>query len=147
MAGKARVAGADGIRVVGIAELQKELRNVSTDLPKDLRKLNLAAAAVVAEEARTKAPNQSGKLRGSIVARAEQRGASVKGGGARVPYFGFIDFGNKVHGGGGVGRRDSHPRPFLHKGRIIYPALSDKFDEVIELYEDGLADLIERAGL
>lgn len=135
------------IVVEGLRELQKSLRAVSSDLPKELRKANKAAADDVVPAAQRRAPSRTGKLRKSIVARAEQRGASVKGGGARVPYFGFIDFGNKIGVGGGVGRHDSHPRPFIKRGRIIYPAVTEKRDEILDTYERALAGLIRSAGL
>lgn len=129
------------IIVSGIADVQRALRGVSADLPKELRKVNLAAAETVRDAARGRAPSRSGKLRASIAARAEQRGASVKGGGARVPYFGFIDF------GGSVGRNNSVTRPFIRKGRIIYPAIDDKRDEIFGTYERGLNTLLRAAGL
>lgn len=129
------------IQVSGIADVQKALRSVSADLPRELRRINKEAADLVREAARSRAPHRTGKLRDSIASRAEQRGASVKGGGARVPYFGFIDF------GGSVGRNNSVKRPFIRRGRIIYPAVNDKRDQIIDTYGRNLNQLLRGAGL
>lgn len=129
------------IQVNGIADVQKALRSVSADLPRDLRRINKEAADLVREGARSRAPRRTGKLRDSIASRAEQRGASLKGGGARVPYFGFIDF------GGSVGRNNSVKRPFIRRGRIIYPAVNDKRDQIIDTYGRNLNQLLRGAGL
>lgn len=140
-------AGAAGIGVVGLQEVRGSLAKLGTEWPAQLRRLNKTVADIVAQEARSLAPERTGALRRSITSRAEQKSASVKGGGARVPYFGFIDFGNRVHGGHGVGRSDSQPRPFIKSGRIIYPALEAKRTAVLEAYEEGMAHLIDGAGL
>lgn len=129
------------IVVEGLRELQSSLREVSDELPRELRKINKAAADLVVPAAQRRAPSVSGRLRKSIVARAEQRGASIKGGGKRVPYFGFIDF------GGRVGRNKSVERPFIKRGRIIYPAVDEQHDRIIELHEAGIAALLHDAGL
>ncbi len=127
--------------VSGIADVQRALRAVSADFPKELRKANLAAAEKVRDTARSRAPRLTGRLAQSIASRADQRSASVKGGGARVPYFGFIDF------GGSVGRNNSVTRPFIRKGRIIYPAIDERRSEIFDSYEHDINALIRRAGL
>ncbi|HVV37584.1 MAG TPA: hypothetical protein VHC63_13325 [Acidimicrobiales bacterium] len=134
-------AGAHGIGVVGLIEVQRALRQVSDELPRELRQLHKRVSEIVARNAQGRAPELSGRLRASLVARAEQRGASIKGGGARVPYYGFIDF------GGRVGRNKSVERPFIREGRIIFPAIVATRDEALETYDEGMADLLDRAHL
>lgn len=134
------MAGKDDIVVEGLKELQATLRKVDAALPRQLRKVNKEAADTVASDARGRAPVLSGRLRDSIAARAEQRSASVKGGGGRVPYFGFIDF------GGAVGRDHATVRPFIKGGRIIYPAVTANRDRIFDTYERGINALL-RDGL
>lgn len=130
------------IQVKGLREVQAALRKVDSELPKALRRVNLAAAEIVAQEARRRAPVKTGKLRKSIKAQGQQRGASVKGGTpSRVPYFGFIDF------GGVTGRYGNAKRPFIKDGRIIYPSVARRKQEALEFYERAVDDLIKKAGL
>ena len=65
-----------GLQVDGLKDVQKALRDVDKALPRELRKANLAAAEIVAVEARRLAPRQSTKLLKSIKAQAGQREAS-----------------------------------------------------------------------
>jgi phage gpG-like protein len=138
-------ASADTVRVEGLVEFQKALRRADSDLPKRLRLANKAAAEVVAEEARrrvqSEAKNPTGKLAGSVAIRAEQRAASVKMGGARTPYAGFFDF------GGRVGRNKSVERPFIKNGRVVYPAVAAKNEEVADRFGREIDALLRDAGL
>lgn len=129
------------IHIEGLVELQKALRKADSDLPKRLRLANKAAAEVVAQEARRRTPVRTGKAQRSIASRAEQRGASVKGGGARVPYFPWLEF------GGRVGRNKAVVRPFIKGGRIIYPALAAKGGEAVDKYATEIDALLRDAGL
>lgn len=135
------MADESGIVVEGLRELQATLRAVSNDLPRELRKAHKEAAETARDAARSRAPRRSGRLVNSIAARAEQRSASVKGGGARVPYFGFIDY------GGSVGRNNSVHRPFIRTGRIIYPAVAEKRADIFGNYERAINALLREAGL
>jgi hypothetical protein len=132
---------AQQVRIEGLRELQRDLRLIDKTMPRELRKANKAAAEIVAVEARKRTPVHSGRARRSLVARAEQRSASVKGGGARVPYFAWLDF------GGSVGRNKSVHREVIKGGRIIYPALAAKREQVADEYEELLAGVFRLAGL
>lgn len=136
------------IVIEGLADVQRTLRSVDKALPRELRRISKQVADLARDAAREQAPRgESGRLANSIASRPEQRGAAVKGGGARVPYFGFIDFGNEVGTGGGVGRGDSHPRPFIKGGRILYPALAANYDRIVDNYARALNSLLRDAGL
>lgn len=136
------------IEVENLREVAKQLRDLGdAGAKKSLRLANKAGAEIVAAEARNRAPVRTGRLRSSIRATAGQTYASVAGGGAKAPYFGFADYGNKVHSGHGVGRKDSHPRPFFAGGRIVYPALAAKRGEVTEVYARELDRVIDDYGL
>lgn len=132
------------VDVVGLRELRTSLRKLSgeTEYHKQLRQAGLRAGEIVAVEARLRAPVKSGRLRKSIRVKAQQTGAQIAGGGARVPYFGFIDYGGTINPRG-------HPvrRPFIKTGRIMYPALRAKRDETIAAYTAAVTQIIESAGL
>jgi hypothetical protein len=130
------------VRVEGIRELQRSLRQANASFPAELRKANKSAAEVVVAFALPKAPVKTGRLRKSIKAQAQQRGASVKGGTeVRVPYFGFIDF------GGRVGIHGSVQREFIPEGRILYPALRQARPVFMRTYERDVKSLLVKAGL
>jgi len=124
--------------VFGLRDLQKELRSVDKDLPKVLRRANLAAAEVIAEEARKRAPVDGGSLRKSIKATAGQRDASVKAGSpSRVPYAGPAHW-------GWYGRPQGGYNP---ENPFIQAALTDKYDEMKEVYRKEVDELKDQAGL
>ena len=68
----------DVIQVRGLAELQRALRAMSTDLPRELRKDLRAAAEIVAVEARRRSAVRSGLQRRSIRAFSRGRMAGVR---------------------------------------------------------------------
>ena len=131
----------DPIRIDGLREFQAALRKVDRDLPKQLRLVLNDAAEVIVEGAKPLVPRRSGKAAASIKAQSQQRFARVKAGGARVPYYPWLDF------GGSVGKRDSVKRPFLRDGRFLYPTLRNRRSMLNERMEKGLADLVRRSGL
>lgn len=134
------------IRVEGLKELSRTLRKLSDskEFGKELRGANLKSAQVVASRAQSRAPVRSGRLRGSIRALAQQRGAQVKGGSKRVPYFGFIDFGGTIRF-----RTSSRriTRPYIKGGRILYPALAEKRQEVNNIFNEEVKKVMRKAGL
>lgn len=119
------------IRVDGLREFQSALRALDGDFPKGLRQANKDAADIVAQEAKTRVPVMSGRLRSSIRALASQRSASVGVGGARLPYAAVQEFGWPGH--------NISPQPY------IYPSISAKRAEVVEAYGDMIDALARRA--
>ena len=137
-----------GIRVDGLDDLRKQLRAADKGLAKDLGQAGKAAADIVAKEARTRVPVLTGRARDSVRAAVHRGGGAVKGGGAKAPHFGFLDYGNKPHSGAGVGRGDSQTAiPYRKGGRIVYPSLAAKRAEVIEEYEQLVDRVLRSAGL
>lgn len=116
-------------------------------MAKEVGQAGKQAADIVAQAARSRVPEISGRARESVRAVVSKGGGGVRGGGAKAPYYGFLDFGNKKKRGAGVGRKDSHPRQFIKKGRYIYPALDEHYDDVVDQYEKNVNDLLRRAGL
>jgi len=134
---------AEAIRVDGLAEFSRNLRKLDADLPKALRVALNDAADVVVGAARVRVPKRSGRAAASIRARSTRTAVRVAGGGKRVPYYPWLDF------GGRVGRRKAVKRAFLKEGRYIYAAYFDKtssgaFQEVLT---GALLDVARQAGI
>jgi hypothetical protein len=136
------------IEVEGLKAFQKAIRELGDrDIKKQLRESDKAAAQVVVDEALPTVPvGATGKAAASLKAVGLSSGAAVRGGGSTAPYFGFLDYGNKVHSGAGVGRGDSQVRPYEKGGRIVYPALNRSRATVLERYEHGIDQVIKAAG-
>ncbi len=120
------------IRVEGLAEVQRELRQLrDKDLDKEMREANKAAATIVKEDAADHAPEVTGRLRKSVGVQSSTKNAVVKAGSAtRVPYAGPIHFGWPA--------RHIRPQPFL------FSAVRRKAEEVRRAYEERLDALAER---
>jgi HK97 gp10 family phage protein len=120
-----------GVKVDGLKDLQKQLRQAQDkDMKAALRMANKSGATIVADEARTRVPVRTGRLKASIGARAGQSSATVKAGTpGRVPYAGPIHFGWRERG--------ITPQPFL------YEALGAKWDDVYKNYDDQINKLIQ----
>ena len=131
----------DPISVRGLRELQAALKAGDGESQKQLRVVMNDAAEVVAGGARSLVPSRSGRARGSVRAASSQREARVFGGGARVPYYGWLDF------GGRTGRGRSVRRSFRKDGRYIYPTYERRRRWVYARLAKGLEELIRRTGL
>ena len=103
------MAAVDGqIKITGLKELQRALKDADASLPRQLRVALNAGAELVIKYARPRIPERSGRGRASLKMRSTQRLAQVAIGGKRAPYMGWLDF-------GGEGRRRGRPGkpPFI----------------------------------
>ena len=138
----------DPIKIDGLREFQAALKAIDGETQKKLKVVLDEAALAVVGGASRRVPVRTGKARASLRARSSQREAKVLGGGAKVPYYGFLDFGNKPGGGrGAVGRRDSNPRRFVTEGRYMYPAFHANRDSIYNALQKSIVKLAEDAGL
>lgn len=138
------------IRVDGLADLRRALRKVEQlDDLAVLRDGLKRAADIVAQDARSRVPTRTGRARGSIRATAGGNKAYVVGGKARVPYYGFLDFGSRTP-------RSGQPRsvgPWANsgsgpdKGRFIYPALDAKERQVVDAVQDAVQTALRKLDL
>lgn len=138
------------IRVDGLAELRRALRQMENlEASNDLRDGLKRAADSVAQEAKSRVPVRSGAARDSVRATAGGNRAYVAGGKARVPYYGWLDFGSRrpilgnprsrgPWAGSGTGPQN---------GRFIYPALDNREREVTALVADAVSEALRKAGL
>lgn len=86
----------DSIRVQGLREFNRELKQIDAKFPKAVRLVNKAIADDVASDARSKAQSQGGvaaKTAPSIRALAQQSRAQVAIGGTRYPFAFGAEFG------------------------------------------------------
>ena len=121
------------VSVEGARELRKALKTVGDEAKAGLKETNVEVAEIVARAAVTKVPTQSGALRETVRAAGAQTRASVKAGFKKVPYAGPIHFGWPA--------RNIAPQPFL------YDALDARRGEVVDAYQNGMADLLKKNGL
>lgn len=135
------MALAEPVKIEGFAEFNRNLRKINADLPKALRVANNEAAQLVVDWARPRVPTDSGKAAASVKVASTRTEARVKGGGARVPYYPWLDF------GGRVGRNKSVRRAFYGGGRYIYPGLDATRADFEERHVQALVDLVRAAGL
>lgn len=132
------------IEVHGLREFRRNLRQMDRGLPKGLRVAGNKAAALVVAKAKPKVPTgpaKGGHARDSIRASSTQSAARVAGGGARFPYYPWLDF------GGRVGRNRSVHRNFIRSGRYIWAAFAQNRDEVERQLLAALKDVAEGAGV
>lgn len=131
------------IEVHGLRDFQRELKNLDSELPRQLRVVNMKAAELVASDARTRASSAGGalgKAAPSIKALGQQRSAAVRIGGNRYPFalggeFGSTQFRQfKPWRGSGS-----------DAGYALYPAVRANRDRVVELYGDLLDALARQA--
>jgi hypothetical protein len=134
----------EAIKVVGLAEFQRNLKKLNADLPKALRVALNGAADVIVDSARPRVPRRSGRAAAALKARSTQTAARVSGGSARAPYYPWLDF-------GGEGRRRGRPaaRPFIKQGRYLYAAYYEKRDsgEFEQILTKALLDVAAQAGV
>src|SRR5262245_43715055 len=132
---------ADPIKIDGLDVFVRNLKTLDAELPKTVRTAMNAAAGVVVDYARPRIPKRSGRAARSLRVASTQKAAKVRAGGARAPYFPWLDF------GGRVGRRKSVARPFRKDGRYIYAGYFTKQAEFRELLEGGVLDTVRAAGI
>lgn len=135
------MAAVDGaIRVDGLAQFARDLRKIDGELPKALRKGGNRAAQLVVDGARPKIPTRSGAARRSLRTASTRTAVRVRGGGGRVPYFPWLDYGGKV------GPDRSVSRPFRKEGRYVYPTYYAVRDQVVTVLADELRQVAASAG-
>lgn len=131
----------DPIKIDGLAAFTRNLRRLDADLPKTLRVAMNDAAQVVVDWARPRVPRRSGRAARSLRVASTGRAVRVRAGGARVPYYPWLDF------GGRVGRSRSIRRPFRREGRYLWAGYSSNRDEVRRVTERALLDAARSAGV
>lgn len=130
------------IKIEGLREFQKSLRQMGADLPKQIRTVFNAAAGIIVDYAQAHIEVKSGRARASVKARSSQRLAQVAIGGSRAPYVPWLDFGGEGRVRGRPGKRE-----FIKEGRYVYRGLRLHGDDITDLMAQGVVDLATSAGL
>ena len=135
--------GDEAIRVHGLNEFRRNLRELDRALPKSLRIAFNEAADGVVQAARRQMPHRTGRAASSVRAVSTQTSVRVREGSARAPYTPWLDF------GGSVGRKDSVHRPFFKDGRYLYPSYFRRRDsgEIQNDMQRALIKVAMEAGL
>lgn len=129
------------IRVEGLAEFNKALRKIDSDLPKLIRTAGNDAATVVVDWARPRVPRKTGRAARSLRVASTRTASRVRAGGARVQYYPWLDF------GGRVGRNRSVARPFHREGRYLWKGLAVNQEKFQQVLSSALNDVVRSAGL
>lgn len=131
----ASVAGDRVIKteILGLREVQRDLRKLGDDTKTELKDTHKAAAEIVVLGAKRLVPYRTGRLADSIRALATNTSGKVRAGSASVPYAGPIHFGWPA--------RRIAPQPF------IYDALDARVDEIRGLYDKRIEELIRNYDL
>lgn len=88
-----------GVKVTGLRELVKALKDVDKDIVRELAEINRAAAEKIVPLARSLAPRgKTGLLAASIRAGSTRRSGTIKAGSRSVPYAAPIHWGWPHHG-------------------------------------------------
>lgn len=143
----ARIGAGEGIRVEGLAELDRSLREFGSEFKGEMRKTNKAVAEFVTKDARAAAAglgSTAAHVAPSLKASAGAQFAGVALGGGAYPMAAGAEF-------GGRGRPTTQQfQPHLgNTGYFLYPTIRrDLANNKIEAeYKRGIDKLIRKAGL
>ena len=144
------------LNVTGLKELRQATRRLDPTLVPILRdelkgvvqsstlgavKRNIAADL----RAPTKKPRRSsGRLLSSVRVTSGGNTLFIVGGKAKVPYYGWRDFGGVLKPAGR--RRNTQVRPFLKRGRYIYPAIDETSRQLVDAAGDAFDNAARRLG-
>lgn len=151
----------NAIQIVGLRDLQADLRELDAKLPRELRKVNLSVAQMVAEHAQSTARSQGSviaKAAPAIRAGADQRSAWVRiTATAQLPFALGAEFG----AGRNVARTRRSPsggqvtytgfKQFQQwrgngsdAGYALYPTIRGDSDQIVAAYTQRLTELLAR---
>jgi HK97 gp10 family phage protein len=122
-------------KITGEREVRAKIRKLQDSVSKnsaksDLKGFHAEGAKIVERDAVSRAPVRGGGLRSSLRSSGTQRSGVVRAGRASIPYAGPIHFGWRA--------RNIRPQPFM------YDALDARRDEVVKVFDKGVADLIRK---
>lgn len=129
------------IRVDGLNQLRKSLKDAGEGAEKELRPALNDAAQIVVNVAQRRVPSITGTARKSIGVASTGNKVRVKAGGTKAPYFPWLDY------GGRTGKHGSVVRPFDKGGRYLYPAYGQERANIMRVLEKRITGIIEAKGL
>lgn len=135
------MAAIEPFKIEGLAEFNRALKKLDSDLPKVLRLAHNEAAQLIVDYVKPRMPRKSGRAAGTVKARSTRTETRIQEGSKAVPYVPWLDF------GGRVGPKRSVHRPFMKEGRYMYKALGANYDEFAKLLTEKLIDVARQAGV
>lgn len=132
--------GSHAIRIEGLNEFRRALRRMDRAAPRALRIAMNDSAKIVVDWAQPRIPRLSGRAMRSVKAQSTATRARVVGGGARVPYYPWLDF-------GGVTGTSGASRPFQTRGRYIYEGFFQNRRRFTDELEGQLRRIVTESGL
>lgn len=131
------------VRIEGLRDFSRAVAAADKGLKKEIRLVLNDAVDVIVEDSKPIVAEETGAAAKSIRAMSTQTKARVRAGGARAPYYPWLDF------GGRVGKYRQVSRPYSEEGRYIYPTYRSKRDsgEFQAKMLEGLEKLGDKAGL
>lgn len=125
------------VEVEGLRDFLKRLKQVDSNLPKAVRLAMNDAVQIVIDEAKPRIPRRTGRAAASVRAASTRTSSRIRAGGARAPYFPWLDW------GGRVGRKRSVRRTYIPvTGRYLYRAYFKKRDD--GSFEAALEDALQK---
>jgi len=115
--------------VDGLREAVRDLQKIGAEVD-DLKEVFTSIGAMVATDAVALAPKRSGALASSLKPTKTKNKAAVRGGGARVPYAGAINY--------GWPSRNMEAQLFLQK------AIDQNADKATEMMDEGISKIITK---
>jgi hypothetical protein len=147
----------EGVKVEGLKELQRSLKKYGNDAPKEMRtELKVAGERVVNDARRRlqesigknliRDSRSTGRAVGSLRVLSNAKGVFIVGGKAKVPYYGWLDFGGVLKP---EGKRRNTQRKRVHKdsGRAIYPAINANMEHLRASADTAMGNARRKAGL
>lgn len=138
-------ATGQGVRVHGLAELNRAMKAIGPDARRDLKKTNLKVAQFVADDARAAAFSLGGvaaKTAPSITAAGRVASAGVSFGGGSYPFAMGAEFGSY---------RFHQFKPWRGNGSdagyFVYPAIRNDVDRIESEYSGAIDSLMRKHGL
>lgn len=132
------------VYVTGLAETRKYLRTFAPELVPVMRdELKTIVNTTTVPAIKSKMPARTGKARSSVRAVSSGNLILVAAGGARVPYFGWLDWGGEIRGAG-RGRNLVISRPRSRSGRYIYPGIASTNMQLVESVGKAVDQMINR---
>jgi hypothetical protein len=144
-----------GTEVEGLIAMKKAFRLAHDGTQRAIQRRLKAVAALVASEVAGRVPVRSGRAASSVRALATQESASVAAGGARAPYYAFLDFGGSTGRGHVPGAADSGSvrREWYGRGgsgggegRYLYPAIRDMSEVIAHEAGEAVHEALHDAG-
>lgn len=130
------------VAVAGLDDLRRELRKLDdAGLTDDLKDANKRVADMVVSRAQTNASTPMERRAASSLRSARQAArAVVRGGSAKVPFFGGAEFGSL---------RFTQFRPWTgsnsQSGYFLYPAIRESTDDIVDMYNDEIMKISAKA--